>query len=136
PSLAMRTGDFSRDPFGNPVSGLTIVNPNMVGASTDPLHHPSIYYQCDAAGNSTPANPDGSQVPGTACNKIPQNLINPIGQAMINLYPTPNANNAAAGINYTSQPLRELDETKFDIRLDQTFSNTDSALGRFSYDQA
>ena len=36
PSLAMRTGDFSSDPFGNPVSGLAIVNPNMVGASTNP----------------------------------------------------------------------------------------------------
>jgi len=30
PSEAMRTGDFSSDPFGNPVSGLVIVNPNMI----------------------------------------------------------------------------------------------------------
>ena len=55
---------------------------------------------------------------------------------MINLYPTPNANNAAAGINYTSQPVRQLDDTRFDIRLDQTFSERDNAFGRFSYDQA
>jgi Carboxypeptidase regulatory-like domain len=136
PSLAMRTGDFSQDAFGNPVSGLSIVNPNMAGASIDPLQHPSIYYQCDAAGNPTPANADGSQVPGTACNKIPQNLINPIGQAMINLYPAPNASNASAGINYTNQPVRQLNETKFDIRLDHTVSNQDSLFGRFSYDQA
>jgi hypothetical protein len=63
-------------------------------------------------------------------------LINPIGQAMINLYPTPNANIASSGINYVSQPIRELDNTKFDIRLDQTFSTVDSGFGRFSYDQA
>jgi hypothetical protein len=135
PSLAMRTGDFSHDPFGNPVSGLVIVNPNMVGAST-PANPNAIYFQCDSAGNALPANPDGSQAPGTACNKIPGNLINPIGQAMINLYPDPNANNASAGINYTSQPVRQLDDTRFDIRLDHTFSERDNAFGRFSYDQA
>ena len=54
---------------------------------------------------------------------------------MINLYPAPNANNASAGINYTNQPVRQLDETKFDIRLDHTFTGTVS-FGRFSYDQA
>jgi len=103
-------GDFSQDPFGNPVSGLSIVNPNMAGASTDPLQHPSIYFQCDSSGNTLPANADGSQASGTACNKIPSSLINPIGQAMINLYPAPNANNASAGINYVNQPIRQLDE--------------------------
>src|SRR6201993_2599773 len=41
PSLAMRSGDFSADPFGNPVSGLAIVNPNMIGASTNPATYPN-----------------------------------------------------------------------------------------------
>ncbi len=136
PSMAMRSGDFSADPFGNPVSGPVIANPNMVGASTDPNVFPNVYFQCDAAGNALPANADGSQAPGTACNKIPASLINPIGQAMINLYPAPNANIANAGINYTSQPIRQLDDTRFDIRLDQTFSEKDNAFGRFSYEQA
>ena len=135
PSLAMRTGDFSSDPFGNPFSSPVIVNPNMVGAAT-PANPNAIYFQCTAAGVALPANPDGSQAPGTPCNKIPANLINPIGQAMINLYPNPNANNASAGINYTSQPVRQLDDTRFDIRLDQTFSDKDNAFGRFSYEQA
>ena len=134
PSLAMRAGDFTNDPFGNPAP--LIVNPNMVGANTDPLVFPNVYFHCDGAGNALPANPDGSQAPGTACNKIPGNLINPIGQAMINLYPDPNANNANAGINYVSQPVRELDNTRFDTRLDQTFNEKDNAFGRFSYDQA
>src|ERR1700760_2398696 len=55
---------------------------------------------------------------------------------MINLYPVPNANNASAGINYVNQPVRQLDNTRFDIRLDHTFSEKDSGFGRFSYDQA
>ncbi len=108
----------------------------MAGASTNPNVYPNIYFQCDSAGNPLPANTDGSQAAGTACNKVPQNLINPIGQAMINLYPAPNASNASAGINYTSQPVRQLDQTKFDIRLDHTVSNQDNLFGRFSYDQA
>jgi hypothetical protein len=136
PSEAMRTGDFSADPFGNPVSGLVIVNPNMIGASSNPAVFPNVYFQCDAAGNPLPANPNGSQPAGTACNKIPANLINNIGQALINLYPTPNANNATAGFNFVSEPVRKLDESKFDIRLDHSFSSADNVFARFSYDQA
>src|SRR5467141_396050 len=61
PSDAMRTGDFSSDPFGNPVSGLVIANPNMVGTSTNPAVFPNIYFQCDASGDPLPANANGSQ---------------------------------------------------------------------------
>jgi hypothetical protein len=137
PSLAQRAGDFTNDPFGK--SAPLLVNPNMVGANTNPLLFPNVYFHCDGAGNALPAKPDGSQAPGTACNKLPASLINPIGQAMINLYPNPNAGgatNAQAGINYISQPVRELDNTRFDIRLDQTLTEKDNGFGRFSYDQA
>lgn len=136
PSEAMRTGDFSADPFGNPVSGIVVVNPNMVGASTNPAIYPNIYFQCDAGGNPLPAAANGLQPQGTPCNKIPANLINPISQAMINLYPAPNANNPAAGYNFVDSPVRKLDETKFDIRVDHNFSTADSLFARFSYDQA
>jgi Carboxypeptidase regulatory-like domain len=136
PSLAMRAGDFSADPFGNAVNGLAIVNPNMIGASIDPTVYPNVYFQCNGAGQPIAANPDGSQPQGTPCNKVPSNLINNIGQAMMNLYPAPNASNASGGYNYVNIPVRELDETKFDGRLDHTFSNADSLFGRFSYDQA
>ncbi len=69
PSKAMRAGDFSADPFGNPVSGIAIVNPNMVGASTNPAVFPNIYFHCDpTTGNPLPANPNGLQPNGTACN--------------------------------------------------------------------
>ena len=35
-----------------------------------------------------------------------------------------------------SAPVRKLDETKFDIRVDHNFSGADSLFARFSYDQA
>jgi hypothetical protein len=136
PSVAMRSGDFSSDPFGNPVSGLAIVNPNMIGASTNPASYPNVYFQCDSAGNPLAVNGDGSQAQGTPCNKIPAGLINSIGQGLINVYPTPNANNPNSGYNYVNEPVRELDQTKFDARLDHTLSTKDTLFGRFSYDQA
>ena len=137
PSLAQRAGDFSSDPFGNPVSGLAIVNPNLIGASSNPAAYPNVYFQCDSSGKALPSNPNGSQPKGTPCNKIPSGLINPIGQALINLYPAPNASNASAGYNYVNEPVRSLNETKFDVRLDNhTLSGNDSVFGRFSYDQA
>jgi hypothetical protein len=129
PSLAMHNGDFSADPFGNPISGLAIANPNMVGAAGN-----AIYFQCNAAGNPITANPDGSQAPGIPCNKIPSNLINKAGQGLINIYPAPNV--SGGSYNYVNEPVRILNETKFDARVDETLTATDNLFGRFSYDQA
>lgn len=131
PSLAMRAGDFSADPFGNPVSGLVLINPNMVGAAGN-----KIYFQCNGSGAAIAANSDGSQATGTPCNKIPSNLFDSVGKQMMAIYPTPNANNAADGYNYVNTPVRSLNETKFDIRLDHTYSEKDNVFARFSYDQA
>ncbi|MGA3043704.1 MAG: carboxypeptidase regulatory-like domain-containing protein, partial [Bryobacteraceae bacterium] len=128
PSAAMRNGDFTDDAFGNPNSTI-LTNPYMTGA-------PDPHFQCDSAGNAMPVSANGSQAPGVDCNKIPQGLINPIGQAMINLYPLPNANNPALGYNYVNEPVRKLNEGEFDIRLDHNFSSRDSMFARFSYDQA
>ena len=119
PSDAMRNGDFSA--VG------TITNPNTGGTP----------FLCDAANNPVPANPDGSQTPvagGSTCNKIPGNLIDPIGQALMKLYPEPNV--TGQGFNFAFSPVRKLDETKIDIRVDHNISSADTLFARFSYDQA
>ncbi|MGC2657141.1 MAG: carboxypeptidase-like regulatory domain-containing protein [Bryobacteraceae bacterium] len=128
PSIAMRNGDFSDDAFGNPRTGL-LTNPNVSGAA-------DTAFQCGGSGVALPGNGDGSQAAGSDCNKIPASLINPIAAKMINFYPLPNANNAALGYNYVSEPVRKLNEGEFDIRLDHNFSSKDYAFARFSYDQA
>jgi Carboxypeptidase regulatory-like domain len=128
PTQAMRNGDFSADAFGNPRVGF-ITNPNVLGAT-------NTNFQCGSNGAPLPAAPDGSQAAGIDCNKVPQGLINPIGQQLMNLYPLPNADNQALGYNYVSQPVRKLNEGEFDIRLDHNFSPKDSMFARFSYDQA
>ena len=63
-------------------------------------------------------------------------MIDPTGQAMMNLYPATNASNAASGFNFTNVPVRRFSDDKFDVRLDHSFSSKDSAFARFSYDQA
>ncbi len=129
PTEAMRNGDFTNDPFGNPAALLT--NPNVVGAA-DP------HFRCDSSGNPLPLSPanDGSQVSGgTDCNKIPTGLLNPIAQKMINLYPLPNLTGNSTS-NFLDEPVRSLNETKFDVRVDQNLSSSDNIFARFSYDQA
>ncbi len=156
PSAAMHTSaaqpyaDFTNDPFGNPafntfqatpsspvVNVPSITNPYLVGSSLDPTAPQNAYFQCNAGtGLPTAVNPNGSQVTGVPCAKIPSALLNPLGAALVNLYPLPNANNPAGGYNFVNEPVRTLFETKFDIRLDHTFSTADSVFSRFSYDQA
>ena len=133
PSLAQRNGDYSLDAFGQP-NAISLVNPYATQVQNgNPVAVP---FMCDGAGNALPAAQDGSQATGTPCNKIPQSLINPIGQSLTNFYPLPNASNAALGYNYTSEPVRRLNEGKFDIRLDENISSKDTLFARFSYDQA
>jgi hypothetical protein len=146
PSEAMRNGDFTNDALGNPANGTVlvnngttqvpgIINPNMYGASVNPNVFPNVYFQCDPSGNPLPVNANGSQAQGTPCAKIPPALFNSIGKAMMNLYPAPNITGNSS-YNFVDVPVRSLDETKFDIRVDQNFSSADSLFARFSYDQA
>jgi hypothetical protein len=147
PTQAMVNGDFTNDPWGNNISGSsgagfvpTIVNPNMIGASTSLTAYPNVYFQCNSSGTPLPANSEGLQPQGINCNKIPSNLISSIGQGLMKLYPPVTSSSvvgsSALGYNYVTEPVRALDETKFDVRLDQTFSDKDTAFARFSYDQA
>jgi hypothetical protein len=132
PTAAMRTGNFTDNPFGQP-STTPLVNPYATqGTNANPV---SVPFMC-SGGVALPAAANGSQPAGTPCNIVPQSLINPIGQALINLYPLPNANNAALGYNYVSEPVRQLNEGKFDIRVDENLSSKDTLFSRFSYDQA
>jgi hypothetical protein len=120
--------DFSGDPFAG-----QLLNP-----------YSSTPFQCDASDNPTAVNADGSQVAGTQpCNKIPitggptgLGLADPIGLAMINLYPHGSDAYTGSGINYANVPVRRLNEGNATIRVDHNFSSKDSAFARFSYDQA
>ena len=80
--------------------------------------------------------PSTFQLAGFPTNIIPPSSFDRVGQELINLYPLPNANNPALDYNYTSEPVRSLNEGKFDIRVDENISAKDTLFARFSYDQA
>jgi hypothetical protein len=138
PTPAMVNGDFSVDPLGklarpDKFDGVT-ANANGFKDIVNPFTFTP--YECDASGNPISANPNGSQTGGSFCNKIPANMIDPVGQAMMKLYPQPNASDPFTVTNFASVPSRKLNEGEFDVRLDHNFSANDSLFARFSYDQA
>src|SRR5713101_7714379 len=152
PTDAMKAGDFTNNALGQPNPIGFIINPNICGSfvfppATSPCgaSQPNVDFQCDpVTGNAMPLNGatalnpagDGSQPAGVNCNKIPAGLINPLGAKLLALYPEPNANNPSSFTNFVNEPIRRLEETKFDMRLDHNFSSADNAFARFSYDQA
>ena len=140
PTAAMKNGDFTSDPYGdprgpsNPNGYANLNNPYSNGQPGNPSDKA---FQCDASGNAIPLNSDGTQNTGASdCSVIPSSLFNSIGQQLVDLYPTANANNPASAYNYASVPVRALNEGEFDVRLDHNFSSHDSIFARFSYDQA
>ncbi|MFZ0807309.1 MAG: carboxypeptidase-like regulatory domain-containing protein [Candidatus Sulfotelmatobacter sp.] len=135
PTPAMASGDYRIGPLGQTLP--LLINP--YADSTDASNN----FQC-VPGTETlpvptpePINGHGGQSLGTSCNYVPSSLIDPSGQALLQLYPQPDvANPSIVGYNYTNTPVRKLNEGEFDVRLDHNFSSKDRAFARFSYDQA
>lgn len=104
PTLAERTGDFS--------------------ATQNPIFDPII---CQPNCQSRPQV--GSQ-PGGTLNVVPQNEIDPVGQAIINLYPKPNL--PGEFNNFRTTVLQSGGDYQFDIKLDHQLSNAQRLSGRYS----
>ena len=68
---------------------------------------------------------------------IPAAQISPIGQAILNLYPSAlpaGSPGLSTGFNYTSSPLRALNDNEFDARIDHQIATADRIFARFSWD--
>jgi hypothetical protein len=116
PTALERAGDFRNtqvlDLNGKPVQQ-HIFNPFNV--SVDPV-----------TGNTVRAD-------FTVPNVINANLIDPIGQKIINLYPMPTVANAGAGVqNFHKVVLSNFSARQFDIKLDHHFSEKHRLSGRYS----
>ena len=69
----------------------------------------------------------------TVPNVIDPGLIDPIGQAIINLYPMPTDPNAAPGEqNFHTSVLSKSSARQFDIKIDHHFSEKNHLSGRYS----
>jgi len=125
PTDAERTGDFSAlsklgpsyqiyNPFSGTLSGNTV--------NRQP-------FKCGASGN--PITPEltagpgfGTQTGGTPCNKLPQQLLNPVALAYLNFYPKPNLTGTSTGYaNYGNNVTTDDDYSNELGRLDWAMSS-------------
>jgi hypothetical protein len=110
PTMAERTGDFS---------GLTnnIYDPNVNCGTATNVMRPQVGFNCS-----------GQQI-GPA-NVIPANEINPIGLAVLNLYPKPSNSNEFNNYNYTT--VANAPDYQFDIKVDHQINDRHRVSGRYS----
>ena len=64
-------------------------------------------------------------------NQIPSFFINPIGQAIANLYPLPNRNVPFA--NFVSSPVQRDNNHQFDVRVDHALKASSNLAFRYSF---
>ncbi len=106
PTAAVRSGDFSQ--FQN------IVDCDGDGVPDCPAKNPAT----------------GQPFPG---NRIPANLITPIGQALINLYPQANFTDPSGGRNnYVSTALQPINRNQQNLRVDYSISDNTKLYVRWA----
>ena len=79
------------------------------------------------------ATPDCNNGQGF-CWILPRNLIDPVGQRIINV--SPNSNTGAAGQidnNFVNVPIERNRTDQFDLRVDHNFTDRMSLFGRYSF---
>ena len=112
PTPAERQGDFSQALITNPDSGDVVSNLIFNPFSVD-------------------KNGIRSQFTG---NKIPQDMWDPVGQKLLNLYPLPNQPGNPDGTNnFRANTSNRSKGLQFDIKLDEQISNTTHVAGRYSH---
>lgn len=110
PTMAERQGDFS---------GLTnnIYDPNVNCGSPSNVIRPQVGFDCS-----------GNQI--GAANVIPAAEINPIGLAVLNLYPQPSNGNEFGNYNYTTTANGP--DYQFDIKVDHQLNDKHHLSARYS----
>ncbi len=111
PTLAERQGDFSADT--NPATGLplNIYDPTALGCGNPCVNRPLVQS-------------------GGVLNVIPANEQDPIGMAVLNLYPQPTNSGEFNNYNYTT--LANGPDYQFDIKIDHQINDRNRINGRYS----
>ncbi len=135
PTPAEVGGDFSDFlQLGDPITGVLDCSGNQTyqGEIFDPT-----LAQSGSPYNGGPCSaPIGTTATGQPTNKFTGNTgtntaIDPLGQELANLFPTPNS--TLPGGNYLADPERNETEDKFDIRIDHVIRDKDNFFARYSY---
>lgn len=106
-------------------SGRADSTTGLIATSTGFVRDP--FYQGAIAGQKSFT----SDAQKALLNQLPANRLNASAIALLNLYPSP----TGPGIinNYSSFPSATNNSDGFDVRIDQHFSERDSAFARYSY---
>jgi hypothetical protein len=133
PTLAERTGDFSQLLYG----------PNYGGsaAQSQILYQPQnnqTVLSCPARAGSAAYTPPATLPNGQATvpgeNILCPNQIDPVAQAILNMYPLPNSTTfGIATQNYTYTLHQPQFTFQWDARMDWNITKNDQAFARFSY---
>src|SRR5450631_1526682 len=111
PTMAERNNaDFS-------ATANSIYDPKVNCGTAQNVVRPQVGFDC----NNVPIGP---------ANVIPQNEINPIGQAVLNLYPKPNLPTEFNNYNFSTTALAP--DYQFDIKLDHQISDKQRINARYS----
>jgi hypothetical protein len=112
PTMAERQGDFS---------GLqnNIYDPNVNCGTPTNVIRPQVGLSCS-----------GTPIPGQTPNVIPASEINPIGIAVLNLYPKPSNSNEFNNYNFTT--VANAPDYQFDIKIDHQINDSNRISGRYS----
>ncbi len=113
PTLAERTGDFSA----------------AANSIYDPFHITNLV-ACTTPGPNQPACKRKQFSSGGIDNVIPQNEIDPIGQAVLNLYPKPNVDQELNNFNFNS--ITNAPDYQFDIKVDHQLNDQQRINARYS----
>jgi hypothetical protein len=110
PTMAERQGNFS---------GLTnnIYDPNVNCGTPTNVIRPQVGFNCSGQAIGPP-------------NQIPAAEINPIGIAVLNLYPQPSNSNEFENYNFTT--VAQAPDYQFDIKVDHQINDRNRVSGRYS----
>src|SRR5450631_3571414 len=111
PTLAERQGDFSADMIPGTNLPLIIYDPTAQGCGNPCVNRSQVQYNGQA-------------------NVIPPSELDPIGLAVLNLYPKPS--NAIEFNNYNFTTLGSAPGYQFDIKIDHQINDRNRISGRYS----
>jgi hypothetical protein len=127
PTAAEINGDFTAGAGSN----LALYNPFTTVASGTKFNRAT--FVCDANGNAIAPNSAGVQTGGTACNKIPTQLINPFFQGLLKKYVrAPNYNVAGSVSNYVEDRANRDNANNYQIKIDHRVSAKTNVWARFT----
>lgn len=121
PTADERIGNFSN-------SGVSIFNP--LACTSLPVTSPCTS-RAPLVGDASSMDTQGNSLNGVA-NVVPQGIIDPIGQKIINLYPLPNVPDGN-GFNYRTSTIAASSGYQFDIKVDHHFNENMHLSGRYSH---